>query len=364
MKMTFRWYGEGNDSVSLRQIKQIPGMTGLMGVLDQYAAGEVWEEDAIKEYVDHVHAAGLEVEVIESVNVHEDIKLGKPSRDQYIENYIQTIRNLAKYGIKVIVYNFMPVFDWLRTDMARENEDGSTALYYDEAEIKGMTPQDIVNSTQAQSGGYKLPGWEVERLAELDNVLEAYKGVDADKLRENFRYFLEQIIPVCEEVGVKMGIHPDDPAWPIFGLPRIAHTVEQFDKILALYDSPAHGLCLCTGSLGSNPENDVPTAIRHFGEMGRISALHVRNVKFMGERRFREAAHLSTDGDLDLYEIIKAVYETTPETYIRPDHGRMIWDEEGRAGYGLYDRALGATYINGLWEAIAKNDGQKNAKAY
>ncbi len=364
MKMTFRWYGEGNDSVSLKQIKQIPGMTGLMGVLDQYAAGEVWPEDVIRDYVKHVNDAGLEVEVIESVNVHEDIKLGKPSREQYIENYKQTIRNLAANGIKVIVYNFMPVFDWLRTDMARENEDGSTALYYDEEEIKGMTPQDIVTATQAKSGGYKLPGWEADRLAELDSVLEQYKGVDDEKLLENYKYFLDQVIPVCEEVGVRMAVHPDDPAWPIFGLPRIAHSIEQFDRICDLHDSPANALCLCTGSLGSNPDNDVPAAIRHFGERGRIAAMHVRNVKYLGYRRFREAAHLSSDGSLDLYEIMKAIYETTPNIYIRPDHGRMIWDEQARAGYGLYDRALGATYINGLWEAIAKNDGERNAKAY
>ncbi|NCC84507.1 MAG: mannonate dehydratase [Clostridia bacterium] len=364
MKMTFRWYGEGNDSVSLKQIKQIPGMTGLMGVLDQYAAGEVWPVEAIREYVDHVNKAGLEVEVIESVNVHEDIKMGLPTRDQYIENYKQTIRNLAECGIKVIVYNFMPVFDWLRTDLARENEDGSTALYYDEEEIKGMTPQDIVANTAAKSGGYKLPGWEPERLAELDRILELYKGIDAEQLLANYKYFLEGIIPTCEEVGVRMGVHPDDPAWPVFGIPRIAHSVAQFDRIVNLVDSPANGLCLCTGSLGSNPENDIPAAIRHFGSMDRIACMHVRNVKYMGNRRFREAAHLSSDGNLDLYEIIKAVYETAPDVYIRPDHGRMIWDEQARAGYGLYDRALGATYINGLWEAIAKNDGQKNAKAF
>ncbi len=364
MKMTFRWYGEGNDSVTLKQIKQIPGMTGLMGVLDQYAAGEVWPSDVIKDYVDHVHEAGLEVEVIESVNVHEDIKLGKPSRDEYIENYKQTIRNLAEHGIKVIVYNFMPVFDWLRTDMARENDDGSTALYYDEAEIKDMTPQDIVERTAAKSGGYTLPGWEKDRLAELDQVLKEYEDVDGEKLLENYKYFLEQIVPVCEEAGVRMAVHPDDPAWPVFGIPRIAHSVEQFDRILDLVDSPANSLCLCTGSLGSNPDNDIPAAIRHFGERDRIACLHVRNIKYLGERRFREAAHLSSDGNLDMYEIIKAIYETTPDVYIRPDHGRMIWDEKARAGYGLYDRALGATYINGLWEAIAKNDGEKHAKAY
>ena len=184
--------------------------------------------------------------------------------------------------------------------------------------------------------------------------LKGYENIGPDDLRKNFKYFLDAVIPVCEEVGVRMACHPDDPAWPIFGLPRITHSQEDFDKMVQLHDSPANTLCLCTGSLGSNPENDIPAIIRHFGEMNRIGAMHVRNVKYLGYHHFREAAHLSSTGDLDLYEIVKAIYETCPDTYIRPDHGRMIWDEQGRPGYGLYDRALGAAYINGLWEAIDK----------
>ena len=151
-----------------------------------------------------------------------------------------------------------------------------------------------------------------------------------------------------------MAVHPDDPAWPVFGLPRIAHSQEDFDKITGLVDSPANSVCLCTGSLGSDPDNDVPAAIRHFGKMNRIGCAHVRNVKYLGWHKFREASHLSRDGSLDMYEIMKAIYETAPDTYIRPDHGRMIWDEQGRPGYGLYDRALGIAYLNGLWEAIDK----------
>lgn len=355
MKMTFRWYGEGDDSISLKQIKQIPGCSGLMGVLTQYPAGEVWPLDVIKDYVKHVNEAGLEVEVIESVNVHEDIKMGLPSRDKYIDNYIETIRNLAQCGIKVIVYNFMPVFDWLRTDLARVIEDGSNVLYYDDADLQGMTPLKLVEETTKNSNGFSLPGWEPERLKELERVLEVYKGIDADQLRENYKYFLERIIPVCEEVGIRMAVHPDDPAWPVFGIPRIAHSQEDFDKIVALVDSPANALCLCTGSLGSNPENDIPAVVRHFGEMDRIACAHVRNVKYLGTKKFREAAHLSSDGDLDMYAIMKAFYDTGFDGYIRPDHGRMIWDETGRPGYGLYDRALGLTYLNGLWEAIQKN---------
>lgn len=356
MKMTFRWYGEGNDSVSLKQIRQIPGCTGLMGLLDQYAAGEVWSLDVIQAYVKHVNDAGLEVEVIESVNVHEDIKMGLSTRDQYIDNYIQTIRNLAKCGIKVIVYNFMPVLDWLRTDLAHIIEDGSNVLYYDEEKLKGMTPLMLVEATAKQSKGFTLPGWEPERLKELEHVLEIYKGISSKQLRENYKYFLERIIPVCEEVGVRMAVHPDDPAWPIFGLPRISHSIEDFDCIIGLIDSPANGICLCTGSLGSNPANDIPEAIRHFCSLDRVPCAHVRNVKHLGSRKFREASHLSSDGNLDMYEIMKAFHDNGFDGYIRPDHGRMIWDEEARPGYGLYDRALGLTYLNGLWEALNKNN--------
>lgn len=357
MKMTFRWYGSNSDKISLKQIKQIPGMSGVMGLLDYKAAGEVWEEDEIKAYVDEIHNAGLECEVIESVNVHEDIKLGLPTREQYIENYKITIRNLAKYGVKVIIYNFMPVLDWLRTDLAREiPEDGSNSLYFDEKELGDLSPIDIVKRTASQSNGFSLPGWEPERLAELEKTMELYKDMDEEKLLQNFKYFLDQIIPVCEEVGVKMACHPDDPGWPIFGLPRLAHDQAGYDKIIALHDSPCNTVNLCTGSLGSNVKNDIPAMIRHFGELNRIGALHVRNVKHLGsDRCFRESAHLSNTGDLDMYEIMKAIYETCPDTYVRPDHGRMIWDEIGRPGYGLYDRALGAVYLNGLWEAIDKN---------
>lgn len=354
MKITFRWYGEGNDSVSLSNIRQIPNCSGIMGVLDHYAAGEVWNLNEIKEYVRNVNAHGLEVEVIESVNVHEDIKMGLPTRDKYIENYIATIKNLAKCGVKVIVYNFMPVFDWLRTDLAHPIEDGSTALFYDDKELKGMTPQKIVEDTINNSNGFTLPGWEAERLGELEKTLEIYKDIDENKLRENYKYFLEKIIPVCEEVGIKMAVHPDDPAWPLFGLPRIAHSLEDFDIITDMVNSPSNCLCLCTGSLGSSPDNNIPSIIRHFGEKNKIACAHVRNVKYLGEKKFREASHLSTDGDLDMYEIIKAIFETCPHIYIRPDHGRMIWGEKARPGYGLYDRALGIAYINGLWEALEK----------
>jgi len=355
MKMTFRWFGEKSDPITLKQIRQIPGMTGLMGFLDYKPAGETWEKEEIERYITPIHSAGLACEVIESVNVHEDIKMGINRCDEYIENYKTTIKNLATYGVKVIVYNFMPVLDWLRTDLNFVNpEDGSESLYYDEADLGDITPLELVRRTADGSKGFSMPGWEPERLKELETTLTHYAEITPDKLRENYKYFLNAIIPTCEENNITMACHPDDPAWPIFGLPRISHSFEDFEKIIALHDSPRHALCICSGSLGTNLENDIPAIIRHFGKKGRIACLHIRNLKHMGYRRFRESSHLSTDGDLDLFEIVKAMYETCPDAYVRPDHGRMIWGETGRPGYGLYDRALGVTYLNGLYEAIEK----------
>ena len=353
MKMTFRWYGN-SDPISLQYIKQIPGCSGIMGMMDDFKAGEVWDKEIFSKFSKRVNDVGLEVEVIESVNVHEDIKMGLPSRDEYIENYKQSIKNLAECGVKVIVYNFMPVFDWLKTDLAKVLEDGSNTLYYNHEDLKGMSPQDIVKKTISKSGGFLLPGWEPERLAELERVIEIYKDIDEQKLLKNYKYFLEGIIPTCEKYGVKMAVHPDDPAWPVFGIPRIAHTKEQMQAILDLVDSPSNCICLCTGSLGSDPKNDLPSIIRELNTKKRIACAHVRNIKFLGEKEFYESAHLTTEGSFDMFEIMKAFYDTGFDGYIRPDHGRMIWGETGRAGYGLYDRALGLTYINGLWESIEK----------
>ena len=358
MKMTFRWYGSAIDPIPLKYIRQIPGMTGIMGMLDK-PAGVDWPEEEIRALTEEVRAAGLECEVIESVNVHEDIKLGGGRRDEYIANYISTVRSLAKYGVKVIIYNFMPVFDWLRTDLKRViPEDGSNSLYFDEKDLGEMGPLEIVRRTAEDSQGFTLPGWEPERLSLLEETLRRYRSVGPDDLRANYKYFLDAVIPVCEEEGVRMACHPDDPAWPIFGLPRIVHSQSDFDKICALHDSPANTVCLCTGSLGSDPGNDIPAMIRHFGSMDRIGALHVRNVKHLGYRHFREAAHVSEYGDLNMYDIMKAIYDTCPDSYIRPDHGRMIWDEQGRPGYGLYDRALGAVYLRGVWEGIERSQNK------
>ncbi|WP_243342724.1 mannonate dehydratase [Anaerococcus sp. AGMB09787] len=355
MKMTFRHYGN-NDPIPLKYIAQIPGVTGVMAMMNEWEAGEVWEKDVLQEYVDKCHEVGLDCEVIESINVHEDIKMGLDTRDKYIENYKQSLRNVAACGVKTVIYNFMPVFDWVKTDLKKELEDGSNTLSFDQKKVEGLSPRDMVDEILSGAGNFELPGWEPERLSQLEDTLKKYEDIDEDKLRENYKYFLEAIIPVCEEVGIKMAVHPDDPAWPIFDIPRITSTVEDLEKIVNLVDSPSNTLCICTGSLGSRKENNVSEIIRDFAKRGKIGAMHVRNIKFTGDKEFYESAHLSSAGSLDIYETMKALYDEGFDGYLRPDHGRMIWDEEGRAGYGLYDRALGVAYINGLWEAIGKND--------
>lgn len=354
MKMVFRWFGSHDDSVSLKQIKQIPGMTGVVSALQDIPVGKTWPLDRIMELKDEVNGAGLKLEVIESVNIHEDIKLGLPDRDKYIDNYKETIRNLSKAGIKVICYNFMPVFDWLRSDLAFDLPDGSNVLAYEESKLQGTDPIKIVEEVANGSRGFSLPGWEPERLAELKKIMILYKNVNEEDLFSNLKYFLEEIIPVCEKCDVKMAIHPDDPPWSVFKLPRIINNRENLEIMTSLVDSPYNGLTICSGSLGANPENDIPEIIRYFGQRGLIHFAHVRNVKINSKGNFHESSHLSTDGTFDMFEIMKAYYEIGYDGYIRPDHGRMIWDEKARPGYGLYDRALGATYLNGLWEAIDK----------
>ena len=344
MKMSFRWYGE-SDPVSLDYIRQIPGMHGIVSAVYDVPVGEVWPIDKIQALKARIEARGLAFDVIESVPVHEDIKLGKPSRDRLIANYQQTIRNLAACGLKVICYNFMPVFDWTRTTLAKQLEDGSTTLAFSTREVEEI---DI-------SKGISLPGWDSSyKPEELKALLNEYASVDADKLWQHLEYFLRAIIPVAEQAGIKMAIHPDDPPRPIFGLPRIVKNRDDLARIVKIVDSNANGLTLCSGSLGAGPENNVEALVREFGGMGRIHFAHLRNVKITPQGDFEETAHRSDCGSLDMAAIVKAYHDVGFTGYVRPDHGRMIWGETGKPGYGLYDRALGAVYLNGLWEAVDK----------
>ena len=294
MKMTFRWYGSQLDPIPLRYIKQIPNMSGVVTSLMDLPAGALWPTERISALKEEVNAAGLEMEVIESVNVHEDIKLGLPGRDAYIDNYRETVRRLGQAGVKVICYNFMPVFDWTRTDLAKPRPDGSTVLAYDQAVIDRITdPQAFADQIQQGAGEFEMAGWEPERMAELKRLFAQYRNVSHEDLFRNLKYFLEAVIPVCEQYDVKMAIHPDDPPWDIFGLPRIYTCRENMRRIVELVDSPYNGLTLCSGSLGSSPCNDIPALVREFGGEGHIHFAHVRNIKFTGPGRFEEAAHLS-----------------------------------------------------------------------
>lgn len=357
MKLVFRWFGKEYDKIPLEYIRQIPGITGVVTSLMDIPVGEVWPLERLKALKEEVERHGLKVEVIESVNVHEDIKLGEPSRDIYIENYIETMKNLAQIGVKVICYNFMPVFDWLRTELERQLEDGSRTMAYRHEVVMKIDPKNFADEFMDRSGDVELPGWEPERLKEISETLEKYSDMTEEKYWRNIKYFLDSIIPYAEKYDIKMAIHPDDPPWPIFGLPRVVTSRENIRKFLDLNKSPYNGITLCTGSLGADRRNDLPAIIREFAKEGRIHFAHIRNLKFEAEKDFYESAHLSKCGSFDMFEIVKAFYDSGFDGYVRPDHGRMIWGEAGRPGYGLYDRALGAMYIMGLWEAIDKMSG-------
>ena len=357
MEMTLRWYGSKFDTVTLKQIRQIPGVTGVITTLYDTKPGEVWSRERIKALKDEVEAAGLHISGIESVNIHDAIKTGAPEREQYIENYIETLRNLGEEDIHLVCYNFMPVFDWTRTELARVRADGSTVLAYTQEAVDAIVPEKMFDMIAGDANGAILPGWEPERMARVKDLFEEYKDITDEKLFENLKYFLERIMPVCDEYDINMAIHPDDPAWSVFGLPRIIINKENILRMMKMVDNKHNGVTFCSGSYGTNLENDLPDMIRAL--KGRIHFAHVRNLKFNntepGHLDFEEACHLSSDGTFDMYEIRKALYDIDFTGPIRPDHGRMIWDEVAMPGYGLYDRALGATYLNGLWEAIDKS---------
>ena len=344
MKLTFRWYGD-NDPVTLEQIRQIPQMSGIVSAVYDVKPGGVWSNESIEALKAKAEAAGLEFEVVESVPVPEEIKYGGENAPALIEAYCENVRRLGKAGVKCICYNFMPVFDWLHSELEHQHADGSNSLAYDEATLLTMNPE---------AGDLSLPGWdESYTKAELSRLLDIYKSVDAEKLWENLSVFLKAVIPVAEEAGVNMAIHPDDPPWGIFGLPRIMTCEENYDRFLSIVDSPANGLTFCTGSLGASVNNDLVKMAAKYAN--RIHFLHLRNIKITGDKQFFEVAHPTDCGSLDMYGIAKALIDNGFDGYVRPDHGRMIWGETGRYGYGLFDRALGAAYIVGLFEGIEKS---------
>ncbi|TCP21284.1 D-mannonate dehydratase [Scopulibacillus darangshiensis] len=347
MNVTFRWYGRDNDTVTLEQIKQIPGVKGIVWALHQKPVGEVWEKDDIQEEADYIRSFGFHTDVVESVNVHESIKLGNNDRFKYIENYKQTIRNLAEAGVKVICYNFMPIFDWTRTDMFHPLEDGSTALFYEKAKVENLDPKELIR-TVAEASDLTLPGWEPEKMARISELFEEYKAVDEEQLWTNLGIFLKEILPVAEECDVQMAIHPDDPPWSIFGLPRIITGPESYERLFAISDSPSNGITMCTGSMGANPDNDMVQIAEKYASHAPFS--HIRNVKIYENGNFTETSHYTQDGSIDVKGVVEALHKQHYGGYVRPDHGRHIWGEQCRPGYGLYDRALGVMYLLGLWD--------------
>jgi mannonate dehydratase len=345
MEMTFRWFGPG-DPVKLEYVRQIPGVTGVVSALYDLPVGAAWPQDRLEQLAGEIDAAGLTLRVVESIPVHEDIKLGRPSRDRLIDDYCQSIQAMGALGIPVLCYNFMPVFDWTRTDLALTLPDGSTALAYDHATLATI---------DLSFGTGELPGWATAYTAsELAALMAAYREVNEERLWEHLAYFLERAVPAAEAAGVRMAIHPDDPPWSIFGLPRILCTESDFARLLVVVDRPANGITFCTGSLGVRPDNDLPGMIRRLGAGGRIHFAHCRNVTITGEHQFREVPHPSALGAVDMFEVLRALHDVGFAGPMRPDHGRMIWGEHGRPGYGLYDRALGAMYLSGLWEGLTR----------
>lgn len=341
--ITFRWFGS-RDPIPLTYIRQIPVVRGIVSALFDIPVGDAWPVDRIAALREEVERNGMSLMVIESIPVHEDIKLGLPTRDRLIDNYCESVRNMGRVGVPVLCYNFMPVFDWTRTDLARRLDDGSTVLAFDDAALARI---------DLSRGTADLPGWATAYTADqLGKLLDAYRSVSESRLWDNLAYFLERVVPVAASSGVRMALHPDDPPWSIFGLPRIITDVAALERVTSIVDDPANGITFCGGSLAANSKNDLAAIIRSLGAKGRIHFAHCRNIKRTGERSFQETAHPSGLGDIDMRSVLEALHQTGFAGPIRSDHGRMIWGEKGQPGYGLHDRALGAMYLHGLWEGV------------
>jgi mannonate dehydratase len=383
LEQTFRWYGP-SDPVTLSAIRQT-GATGIVTALHHIPSGEVWPKEEIEKRKNIIQAAGLRWSVVESVNIHESIKTAGPDREKYAANYIATLKNLSESGIKTVCYNFMPVLDWTRTDIDYKLPNGASALrFYAPAlaafdlyilEREGAY-SDFTLDEQQQAKAYLdsltedgkkqlitnimagLPGTkEVLTIDEFQAHLEKYKGIDADKLKQNLAWFLQAIIPDAEKLGVNMCIHPDDPPFPILGLPRVVSTESDLFDVVNASPSPSNGITFCTGSLGARADNELPAMIDRLGK--HIHFLHLRNVRREGDGSFFEADHLG--GSSDMYAVMKAVINEQKRRAdngrddvaipMRPDHGHKLLDDFNYntfPGYSVIGRLKGLAELRGL----------------
>lgn len=392
MMETFRWYGP-QDPVTLQHIKQC-GCEGVMTSLHQIPYGAVWSEEEIRKRKNQVEEAGLKWAAVESVPVHEEIKTRIGVYERWIRNYKTTLENLGAQSIDTVIYNFMPVLDWVRTDMAHELEDGTQCLYYDpirfaafelfflkrrEAEKDYSTQQieearrfyDSMDPGEREAFEQSIidvfPGCKLGlSIGDVRHMLEKYQDITPDRLKEHLRLFLEEVIPVAEKAGVKMAIHPDDPPYSILGLPRIVSCEEDLNDILSMHKSPSNGLCFCTGSLSPRPDNDLPGMISRLGD--RIHVLHLRSTQRMEDGSFYEANHL--EGSVDMYGVVRAALSVMKgrrdkghkdwRLAFRPDHGHLMLDDLNKPkpenpGYSCIGRMRGLAELRGLQMGIARS---------